>query len=585
MAGTRPNPEFEIRSHEKAPLFSNKEEGQRIMLEVIQELIGGNLNPANSEVREYLRQAGFVNLWFFLKYIAGFAGPFDRLNEDLHLDMCNFRQSDYCMKEGARSAAFVPRGCFKSTVFTSGGAAWELLRNPDLKIRIVNAIVAKAQSFKLTSQRIFDSNELFAWLYPEYVPEPNASRWNDNDMVLPNRSRYYNEPNLKASGATGAAEGDHHDLIIMDDLVGLEALDAANQSNVTMTHARNWYNTNSSALLVSPKKSRIAVVATRYAPDDVYEIMVSSAHTIIGYRDETLKEVEAGEFALYYRLAIEENPETNEREAIFPEELDEEQIERIMRRDPWTALTQYYNLPQKAGLAEFYEMETKDCRLRWSSDAQEYFIDKPSDPFDDEDAGEAVSIPLSSCDVVMAVDPAGTEDAKSVKTSRTSIGVWAIDAKERCYRIWQRVGFFDIHTIFDHIFAGHRELGSAIRATVIESNAMQRIIGPLIREEEMRRGQYVNAQEQPAKGNKVARIRNVVGLKLSHGLIYLAQGCALEFEEERQKFPTGHRMDVLDEAEKAISALIKPMDATERMWQQFREEEHEEEASLSIFGY
>lgn len=585
MAGTRPKPDFEIRPHPQAPAFSEIGEGQLVMQQVIDEVTSGNFNVSNDEVRKYLRQAGFVSLWFFLKYIAGFSGPFDKLNDDLHLDMCNFRQSDLCMKDGAHSAAFVPRGTYKSTIFTAGGATWELLRNPDLKIRIVNAIVAKAQSFKLTSQRVFDANEFFGWLYPEYVPENNASRWNEVDMVLPNRTRYYNEPSLKAGGATGAAEGDHHDLIIMDDLIGLESLDAANQSNVTMTHARNWYNTNSSALLTSAKRSRIAVVATRYAADDVYEIMTTNAHTIIGYKDETLIEHEDGEYALYYRLAIEDNAETNEREAIFPEELDEAELERIMRRDPWTAFTQYMNLPQKAGLAEFYEMETKECRLRWDAHDNEYYIDIPPEWSPEAKTTMSSTIPLRTCDVVMAVDPAGSEDAKSIKTSRTSIGVWAMDSKERCFRIWQKVGFFAITQVFDHIFEGHKLLGNMIRATVIETNAMQRILGPLVREEEMRRNTFINAQEQPAKGNKVARIRNVVGLKLSHGLIYLAPGCVLEFEEERKKFPTGHRMDVLDEAEKAISSLVKPMSDEERLLREEEEDENVYEASLNVFGY
>lgn len=585
MAGTRPKPDFEIRPHAQAPLFRDKEEAQKVMEHLIGEVTSGHFSVGNEEVRQYLRQAGFVSLWFFLKYIAGFSGPFDLLNDDLHLDMCNFRQSDLCMGVGAHSAAFVPRGTYKSTIFTAGGATWELLLNPDMKIRIVNAIVAKAQSFKLTSQRVFDANEFFAWLYPDYVPERNSTRWNEVDMVLPNRSRYYNEPSLKAGGATGAAEGDHHDLIIMDDLIGLESLDAANQSNVTMTHARNWYNTNSSALLVSAKKSRIAVVATRYAADDVYEIMTTNAHTIVGYQDETLVPREDGEFALYYRLALEDNPETNEREAIFPEELDEAELERIMRRDPWTAFTQYMNLPQKAGLAEFYEMDTKECRLRWDPDDGEYYIDVPPEWSPEAQTTMSSTIRLASCDVVMAVDPAGSEDAKSIKTSRTSIGVWAMDSKERCFRIWQKVGFFAITEVFDHIFEGHRALGHSIRQTIIESNAMQRILGPLIREEELRRGSFINAEGQPAKGNKVARIRNVVGLKLSHGLIYLAPGCVLEFEEERKKFPTGHRMDVLDEAEKAISALIKPMSSEERDLRDMEEEEQAFEASLSVFGY
>ena len=72
-------------------------------------------------------ELGYVSLFFFLKYIAGSAGPYNEINEDLHLEMCNFRQSDYCMNPGAHAACFVPRGFLKSTIMTHGGATWELL--------------------------------------------------------------------------------------------------------------------------------------------------------------------------------------------------------------------------------------------------------------------------------------------------------------------------------------------------------------------------------------------------------------------------------------------------------------------------
>ena len=135
--------------------------------------------------------------------------------EVINLDMCNWRQSDSCMSPGARWMALMPRGFRKSTVFTHGANAWLLTRNGNEKIRLVNAIISRAEDFKYLTQRTFDSNALYAALYgpgwsnadgssiSSRVPAPNSKDWNAEKMVMPNRSRFAVEPSIKAAGITG----------------------------------------------------------------------------------------------------------------------------------------------------------------------------------------------------------------------------------------------------------------------------------------------------------------------------------------------------------------------------------------------
>ena len=40
---------------------------------------------ATDEVKDLMRQASLVSLWFFLKFVAGFAGPFDKLNRFVNI--------------------------------------------------------------------------------------------------------------------------------------------------------------------------------------------------------------------------------------------------------------------------------------------------------------------------------------------------------------------------------------------------------------------------------------------------------------------------------------------------------------------
>ena len=582
MAGTRSTPTFEIRPHPDAPDFRSMEDGSRIITELFDTVKSGRFSTANAEIRSYLRQAGLVSLWFFLKVIAGYAGPYDRLNTDLHLDMCNFRQSPACMQPGARAAIFVPRSTFKSTICTHGANSWEIIRDSDIRIRLVNAINAKAVAFRQTSQRTFDSNEFFAWLYPEFVGSRNMRRWSDTDMVVPNRKRYYNEPTIKEGGVGGAAEGDHHDLLNLDDLIGLEDLDSQKQAAAGMEHSKNWYRTNATALLVSPKRSRIILVATRYAIDDVYQLVLDDARKFVGYQDEHFSLRPDGRYIIYYRLALEPNYETGEEEPIFPEELSKEELARIAEDDMWTYMTQYINLPQKTGLAEFYKYDAKLCSVQWSDRLGDWVVQKLGTPNWDEENGY---LQLKDMDVVMSVDPAGTEKGIKAKTSRSSVGVWAMDAHENCYRIAERVGYFAVEELFDAIFELHKMFPGYIRMTVIESNAMQKIIVPLLRAQELERNIFINAQPFAASVDKTARIRNVVGLKLSHGKIYLADGCRTNFIEEKDKFPMSSKMDVLDESEKGISALHAPGKSEEIAEDLIREEEAMLEISNTQFGY
>lgn len=578
--------EFAIRPHNKAPLFKDKKQAQLMIHQLITEVSSKN-QQLTKEIRTLLRQASLVNLWFYLKFVAGFAGPYDKLNRELHLDMCNFRQSNYCMRPGARAAAFIPRGHFKSSILTHGANGWELLRNPDLRIRLVNAIIDKAMGFKRITQRTFDSNEFFAWLFPEYVPETNAKRWNEEEMVLPNRTKNFNEPSIKVGGATGASEGDHHDLINIDDLIGLEDLDKEHKINTSMMQRITWAKTSTRALLVDWIESRIIWVATLYATDDVYNEMIlrKNMHRLVGFQDPDMVRMvkpdleEAEErYSVYYRQVIEND------KPIFPEGgFTKEKFEVMLSEDPWTAMAQYMNKPTNTGMAEFFQMSTKRCAIRFHEGYNDFVIYKLGIPNIEP---EKEAILLSKCDVVMTIDPAGTEKGITARTSRSSLGIWAMDSKGNAYRIWQKVGYISITELFDAIFEGNRRFKGYIRGTFVEANAMQKIIAPLLKQEQWRRNLYINPQPVIATGDKTARIRSTVGLALSQEKIYLGEGCIVEFEEERMGFPVmQYKMDVLDESEKALTVLRKAASDEEVLDEENRVIDYEENTSNNVVGY
>lgn len=564
--------------HKDAKTLTNATEAelQLYMAQLVAEVTSPHLSTGNSEVRELLRQMGLINLWFFLKFIAGFSGPYDKLNDDLHLHMCNFRQSSNCMRNGAQAFAFIPRGMYKSTIFSHGANTWEITRNPNIRIAVINAILGKAEEFMRNSQRTFDRNEFYAWLYPEHVPGKGHKPWNDTFFVIPSRTRNFPDPTIKAMGATGAAEGGHYDLKDWDDLVGLEDLSNELQSSAGMEGKKRYFISNLVPLRVD-ETSRDVGVATRYAMDDAYQIPMENARQFVGYKNPDFVENPKGTWTIYYRMAMEDG------EPIFPEVVSKETLDKIMHEDYWTYITQYMNDPQKTGLAEFYSMNVRLCQVFWDEALQDFVVRRVKDPNFEK---RSTWLRLSQCDVVMSIDPAGTETGMTAKTSRTSIGVWAMDWNGDVYRLWEKVGYMDVNTMFNGIFEGHEKFGGQIRLTVIESNAMQRILKPLIDKEQERRGVWFATEAAPAKGDKTARIRNAFGRLLSRGQVWLAEGYEKNFIGEKNVFPMSkHKMDVLDESEKAMTSLVRPSTPEEDVLDEIDRLEQEHDRIENVVGY
>ena len=541
--------------HPKAPLFSEPD-GLLTFKQILKEMASQNPTIGNKEVLEVIRQAGFVNLWFFLKAICSVSGPFDLLNEDLHMEMCNFRQS--LLAPGCRGALFVPRDTFKTTIFTEGASAWELVRDPDLRIRITNQIAAKAEDFMHTVKDIFESNPFFARLYPEYVPKPNAERWNMTEIVLPNRQRRRREASIESGGVGGASEGHHYDLHVIDDMIGLAALNAGHQSGAEMTRTRNWFWGSEKTLLQSMKTSRVLVVGTRYAIDDVYDDIIARANVNLGTPLRNFKPDSEGRWKVYYRQAIEHG------ESIFPENLTVEGLAEMAKDDYWTYVTQYLNDPEAGGLAEFNQYKVKKCFLEsniveiaggenillWNI---RYFS-----------AGEEKLLPLSDCDLLIAGDPAASERYMSAKTSRSAVGVIATDAHNNHFILSLHADYVEATEMFDWMFSERRKFQEYVRGTFLEAMGAFKMLIPILRKEETRRGENLNLRPVHVTGEKEARIRTILQPVLEQGRLYIDENFYDLFWDEQRAFPQSQRKDILDMTSLGIKASIRPLSESER---------------------
>lgn len=575
---------FAIRAHPEAPDFPSFDVAQSRLIDLFADLSSPHPSIDARSTLDMMRQAGLVNLWFFLKVIAGAYGPYSDLDDELNLDMCNWRQSDSCMAPGARFMALMPRGFRKSTAFSHGPNTWEVTRFSEHRIRIVNAIISRAEGFKSLTQRTIDSNALYAALYgpgwfmpdgspiPSRVPTEKSKNWNEEVLVMPNRKKFAAEPSIKAAGVTGSGEGDHHTYINIDDPIGLDAVDWQYQATTMMENAKKWMNTNLSALLIFPKRDRIGVVGTRYANDDCYEPFTKDAKEVVGVIDDDMMPVPGGSWSIYYRLVQEDG------QMIAPDIIDAEQLSKM---DSWTAALQYWNKPNKSGLNEFTKYPVKPCRL---------FVDSKSGltliSFRDELTDEVKTLNAATLTGCIATDAASTDRNISVLTSRTSVAVHFMDDYNRDFRVWSRVGYFSMDQVFDYIFAAWQAFPGLLEATIFEVNAMQKGLFQLLQKEQDKRKIYLSLNEVSAKGDKMARIRAVVGWSFAQGLIYATPEASIELTQEKDSFPSRH-VDVLDETEKALSYLRRPANVEEIAMQDAVESDRlMEQVELdSAFGY
>ena len=530
-----------VSPHERAPrasLLTPEELAE--LIPILGREIEKGIENLDEETLEFIREVGYVSLYFFTKYIAGHSGPFNLLNEELHLDMCNYRQS--LLEDGCRGAMFIPRSHYKSTIVTEAASAWEALRNPDIRILIAGSTAGKAQSFMLSVKAIFDENDLMKLLYIEYVPEgARPPRWNDTEMVLPNRTRRFREPTVEYIGSGGASEGHHYDLIVCDDLIGLKALNSNQMSSAEMQRTKNWFWGSEDTLLVSVKISRVIVVGTRYAADDLYSDILALTKEMVGCELPGWEaDTEGGVWRCYYRMCIEGG------EVIFPENWSLEAYELMKKKHYFTFMSQFMNYPQGAGLAEFYELRIKPCVCDWDQTGMGYII------IPDE------KIPLSNCTLVIAADPAATERYIEARTSRTAVGVMATDPGGRRFFIEIRADHVPVSTLISWLFSLHRRYKAFRPRTLLEMQGAFRMLKSTLEEKQQAEQYYLGMDKVSCVGDKDARIRSALEPPMIEGLLYVNEVYMNIVKEEKDNFPQSVKKDVLDMMQIAINGSPIP---------------------------
>jgi len=533
-----------VTPHPLAPFF-NVPDAQLAFEQVLAEVAGGNY-PANEAFLSIFRQAALVNLFFFLKYIASFSAPFDKLERNLHGEVCNARQM--ALEPGARYALVLPRSSFKSTTWTPGGTAWEVWRDRNLRVGIFSFPADRSQDFMAQVRAIFENNLLLHELDPSVVPpKGRGARWNDSELVMPGRTMDFVEASVTAYTAGGATQGIHLDLANFDDVVGDSMLNANRGATADMISMTNWVDDNQNVVLQNPMTARIVFPFTRYSPQDPGEkIMLHSRRHLGNWYNVADKypRDEEGLWTTYYRSA-----RKPDGESIFPSQYSTQFLNKLQKEKPATYQLNYANDPFIPEVVEFATYGVKPAELVWDDVLEMWFISFPN---------EKTRTPLAGCCLIQALDPAATDHFVSVRTSRTAHVILARTAQDRYVFLRAHAGFVKTTEWFDWLWGAKKRFGDMLGGAYAELVAGFRSLESIVADEVIRRNEGIGFEAVGALGDKDVTIRNILQPVLEAGQVYAVEDAAIEIEKELAVFPAGSYKDILDAMKIAVKKSWKP---------------------------
>lgn len=210
-----------------------------------------------------LRQEAESSLYFFARGILGY----DWFIPHIHGPLCKVLESD----ELTRALIELPRGWLKSTLCSISYPMWLSIRNPNVRVLIVqNSSTNACKKLSVIGQQ-WEKNQLLRAMYPELLPG-TYSQWGADAKCL-TRSKSFAEATYEAAGTSTKVVSRHYDVIIEDDTVAPDFDELGSESlapsHDEVTKAIGWHRTNALPLLNNPTKDKILVVGTRWYDQDL----------------------------------------------------------------------------------------------------------------------------------------------------------------------------------------------------------------------------------------------------------------------------------------------------------------------------
>lgn len=409
-----------------------------------------------------LRRRAKTDLYFFGNTILNFPD----LTVNLHGNLAEWKKAT---EDALARLVLMPRGHLKTSMEIAdamqvilpddiGNQPYPRNLGTNTRILLAHEVLGSAQNnLRIITDKIHGQEFLIA-LFPEIVPNTglmmaNGKRnigltVNQSKLQLP-RSDQFPETTFSTMGVGSAGQGNHFDLMKIDDIVGLAAM----KSPAEYATAVDWIK-DLPGMLVNMSMSKMDFTGVRYAKNDIYAMIKDYFSRIIKV----------------YTRSIWERNEKNEKVIIFPERITWERIEDL-KKDLARFNSQYMNNPQEVEGEFSQEWERY---YSWQDDYKRNIVVHTTD-------GKTDLIDIRSLDKLILIDPA-------LDNGLTGMAITGTDPQSRTYTLDTIQEKFKTEELIDTVFKLVEKWNP--RAVVIEKVLFSKLYEPLFKAEMKLRGKH-----------------------------------------------------------------------------------------------
>lgn len=492
------------------------------------------------------------SLYFLSKQFLGYR-DWDVVHDDVE---------KFLRKPARKKALLLPRGHLKTSIVTIGYTIQAILRDANVRILIGNGVWDMSRTFLSEIKAQLEGSQL-KYLYGEF----ESAKWNADEIIVRQRTKALKEPTIKTTGVEAEQTGGHYDLILLDDLTGLQNSQTAEQREKTKRFRRSMIN------LLEPGGLLIEI-GTRWHLDDTFADIFEKETK---YYDVMVRKiVEDGKLIFprhFSKRFDEQKKDWMTKYAVINEK--SERIGEIESNDEKGALNIAQVRYGKGIRVEFAGdagcMDYVD-HLKASMPLDEYSAQYLNEPFSSENQLFKPEMfqywyqRPKDLFIGMAIDLAISEAKTADETAMTVVGM---DKDWKLYILDYIKGRWRPSEVVDRIF----EMRDKWKPTAIgmETNGFQRTL-KLSCEEEMRKRRTYFPIDEIRTGpdrTKNERIKTLEPFYRNGSVFHANWMRGKDLEIQLQTFPKGKRDDIIDSVAMVLPLLhpgSERSDINEQEW-------------------
>lgn len=202
-------------------------------------------NVSLAEIQEACKSS----LHFLCTQMLGYK-DWDVVHDELEL---------WLARPSSKKALLLPRNHLKTSIVTIGKTIQAILKNPNVRVLIANQVWDISRKMLSEIKENLDGKSQLSKLFGEF----RSDYWNQDAVTIRQRTKALKEPTISTTGVEAEQTGGHFDLILLDDLTGLQNSQTPEQREKVKRFRRSMVN------LLEPG-GQLLEVGTRWHLDDTF---------------------------------------------------------------------------------------------------------------------------------------------------------------------------------------------------------------------------------------------------------------------------------------------------------------------------